>query len=205
VTPKRVASPSEAKDDRSVALAVLASVGATVNDSEVIQLATLLACAQGVADKQRAAELAQIRDRANMVKALVGVKLVTEWGERLREALLRDLRGEVWPTIGQMKRGWKAPPALATTVVTPGKGRPVDVAIERTIREFEDVLGWNWDVCAAAAFLAFNHERIRHLIEDKAKASNLPPPSFDRRGYEAIRKSFRDWDRRHGRRGTGKT
>jgi hypothetical protein len=204
VTPKRGSSPSKAKDDRSAALAVLASVGVTVNDPEVTQLASLLACAQAAADEDAKGEIAKVRDRAKMVKALAGVKLVTESGRQLREALLRDLRGEVWPTIAQMKRGWKPPPILTTTAAKRRKGRPVDVAVERTIRDFEAVLGWNWEVCAAAAFLAFGEERIRRAIEDKAEASKLPPPAFDRRSYEAIKKSFRDWDRRHRRSGKGK-
>ena len=182
----RGASPPEAKtaksDDRSAALAVLESVGVTkkLGWADVEQAGLLFKNAQAAADERDSAEAARFHDRAKMIKALVGVKLATESEKRIREALLRDLRGEAWPTIGQIKRGWKAPPPIANTAATRQRGRRVDVGIKRTILDFEAVHGWSWKVCAAAVFLS-------------------GVSTYD---YEAIKKSFRDWDRRHRNLGT---
>ena len=186
MTRKRGARPPKAetarRDDRSAALAVLASVGVTptLGWSEVVQAGLLFKNAQAAAEERDAAEAAKLRDREKMIKALVGVKLVTESEKRMREAPLRDLRGEAWPTIGQIKRGWKPPPPITNTAATRQRGRRVDVGIERTIRGFEAVHDWSWKVCAAAVFLS-------------------GVSTYD---YEAIRKSFRDWDRRHRNSGT---
>jgi hypothetical protein len=173
------------KDDRSAALAVLASVGVTpmLGWAKVEQAGLLFKNAQAAADERDAAEAAKLHDRAKMVKALSGVKLMTESEEGIREALLRDLRGEAWPTIGQIERGWKPSPSIANTAASKRRGRRVDLGIERTIRDFEAVHGWNWQTCAAAVFL-----------------SDVLTCSF-----AAIKKSFRDWDRRHRRPGTVKT
>jgi hypothetical protein len=137
-------------------LAVLASVGVTprLGWAEVVQAGLLFKNAQVVADERDAAEAAKLRDREKMIKALVGVKLVTESEKRMREALLRGLRGEAWPTVGQIKRGWKQPPPIANTAATRQRGRRVDVGIEHTILGFEAVHGWTWKVCAAAVFLS---------------------------------------------------
>jgi len=173
------------KDDRSAALAVLASVGVTPKRgwAEIEQAGLLFKNAQAAADERDAAEAAKLRDRAKMVKALSGVELVTESEKGIREALLRDLRGEFWPTIGQIERGWKPSPPIANTATSKQRGRRVDLGIERTIRDFEAVHGWNWQICAAAVFLS----------------------GVSTYSYTAIKKTFRDWDRRHRRPGTVKT
>jgi hypothetical protein len=173
------------KDDRPAALAVLASVGVspTLGWAKVVQAGLLFKNAQAAADERDAAEAAKLRDRSKMVKALSGVELVTESEEGMREALLRDLRGELWPTIGQIKRGWKPSPPIANTAASKQRGRRVDVGIGRTIRDFEAVHGWNWQTCAAAVFLS----------------------GVSTYSYAAIKKTFRDWDRRHRRPGTVKT
>jgi hypothetical protein len=172
-------------DDRSAALAVLASVGVTprLRWADVVQAGLLFKNAQVAADERDAAEAARLRDLEKMIKALVGAKLVTESEKRMREAPLRDLRGEPWPTIGQIKRGWKASPPIANTAVTKQRGRRVDMGIRRTILDFEAVHGWTWKVCAAAVFLS-------------------GVSTYD---YEAIKKSFRDWDRRNRLPGIGET
>jgi hypothetical protein len=84
VTPKRKARPPKVEtgrsDDRSAALAVLASVGVTprLGWAEVVQAGLLFKNAQAAADKRDATETVRLRDRAKMIKALVGVKLTTE-------------------------------------------------------------------------------------------------------------------------------
>jgi hypothetical protein len=189
VTQKRVARLPKAetakRDDRSAALALLASVGVTPKRgwAKIEQAGLLFKNAQAAADERDAAEAAKLRDRAKMVKALSGVELVTESEKGIREALLRDLRGEFWPTIGQVQRGWKPSPPIAHTAATKQRGRRVDLGIERTIRDFEAVYGWNWQTCAAAVFLS----------------------GVSTYSYEAIKKSFRAWNRRHRRSGTVKT
>ena len=186
MTLRRGARPPKAEtaksDDRSAALAVLASVGVTprLGWAEVVQTGLLFKSAQAAADERDSAEAAILRDRAKMIKALVGVKLATESEKRIREAVLRDLRGEAWLTIGQIKRGWKPSPPIASTAATRQRGRRVDVGIKRTILDLEAVHGWSWKVCAAAVFLS----------------------GISTYDYEAIKKSFRDWDRRHRNPGT---
>jgi hypothetical protein len=183
VTQKRAArrpkGPGTKNGDREKALEVLATVGVTptLGWAQVVQAGLLFKNAQAAANERDAAEARVQLDYRAIAQALGRVKLATEAGRRLRDCFLRDLRGETL-TLNEIRAGKTRAPILKP--LDTSRGRPVDVGIERTILGFEAVHGWNWQVCAAAAFLS-------------------GVSTYD---YEAIKKSFRDWDRRHRKPGT---
>jgi hypothetical protein len=163
------------KDDRSKALAVLALEGVTekLRWTEVKQAGLLFKGAQDATEERAAIDAANLHDLTALRKAISSVKLRTESGKRLQACLLRDFdQGTV--TIEQVRRGVKAVPLLPKNS-PPRKGRPIDVGIDRVIRDFKAVHGWSWQVCAAAVFLS-------------------GVSTYD---YHAIKKSFRDWAQRH--------
>ena len=204
MTPERGARPPKGetakRDDRSAALADLASVGATPDDDRVRALGALFRtsadydAADALAEKALDA-LEPWRDFQAIKRALDRVKLVTEAGEALRANLFRvvplrylgaePLRGrEVYVArlSGLTVRDGRVVPPIAESCKKGKRGRPVAADVEMTVLTAEVMWRWNWKVCAAAVFITC-------------------PSAYS---YAAIKKSFRDWDRRHRRPGTGK-
>jgi hypothetical protein len=177
VTQKRVArppkGPAEQKDDREKALAVLATVGVAPNDPRIAHLGNFYLKIAGFVEEQKAPDAKAQDDYRKIARALERVNLTTDSGKRIRDCFLRDLKGETL-TVAEIKSG-----RTRAAILKPSEkiklGRPVDLAIGRTIRDFGDVHGWNWQVCAAAVFLS-------------------DVSTFT---YAAFKKSFGAWNRRH--------
>jgi hypothetical protein len=199
VTPERGARPLKGepakRDDRSAALADLASVGATPDDDRVRALGAIFRtsaeydAADALADNALDA-MEPWRDFQAIKRALDRVKLVSEAGEALRANLFRvvplrylgaaPLRGrEVYVArlSGLTVKAGRVVPPIAESCKKGKRGRPVAADVEMAVLTAEVMWKWNWKACAAAVFITC--------------------PSAYR--YAAIKKSFRDWDRRHRR------
>jgi hypothetical protein len=183
------------KDDGCAALADLPA-GVKLGDPVVAQFKAFFSReAQRLANERAADAAAERRDLKALQDAIARVKLKTQWGEGLRGCLLRDLRGETL-TIKQalnllatqpsteldvcgesqpirerlVQAGWKPSPLLPPG---PNRGKPVNVAVARTVREFGDVYGWSPRNCAAVAYLscAMNvpYDKIKKVFADSAR------------------------------------
>jgi hypothetical protein len=183
------------KDDGCAALADLPP-GVKLGDRAIVQFKAFFSRkAQGLANKRAADDAARRRDLKALQDAIARVGLKTEWGERLRGCFLRDLLGETL-TVSQARRllatqpstngdasgapqsfrerlvqaGWKPSPLLP---LGPGRGKPVNVAVARTVREFGDVYGWSPRNCAAVAYLSNavqgEYTAIKRIFRDSAR------------------------------------
>jgi hypothetical protein len=167
------------RDDKAAALVVLSSVGvdpAGIGSRDLAQLSAFFREIASFEQDRKAQESQEQRDYQVLARAISKARLLTERGQQLRDCFLRDLQGNTL-TISEALRGETRSPILKP--LEKGKaGRPNDLAIERTIRDFADTKGWTWEVCAAAVFVT----------------------GADKRSYTAIKKSFRDVANRTARR-----
>jgi hypothetical protein len=157
-------------DDKAAALAVLAVWGVRPSSPKIARLGAFFQGIPAKVAEEKAAEERVQADYRAIWRALERVELKTESGTGIRDCFLRDLKGETL-TVAEVRDGKTRAPILKPSEKS--KGRPVDVAIGRTSKEFYDLYAWSWKECAAALFLS----------------------GADKRNYEAIKKSFRDWDR----------
>ena len=205
MTQKRVARPPKGettkRDDRLAALADLAALGATPDDDRVRALGAIFRtsaeydAADALADNALDA-MEPWRDFQAIKRALDRVKLVTEAGEALRANLFRvvplrylgaePLRGrEVYVArlSGLTVKDGRVVPPIAESYKKGKRGRPVAADVEMAVLTAEVMWRWNWKACAAAVYITC-------------------PSAYS---YAAVKKSFRDWDRRHQRHRTVKT
>jgi hypothetical protein len=145
-------------------------------DPELVQLAAFFQMIEPAEAKRKAAKAQEQREYQTLDRVLASLPLKTEAAQGLRDCFLHDLRGETPLTLSQHRMGLRPVRYLNPKESKPG--RPNDPAIGRTIRDFADVYGWSWEVCAAAVFVS----------------------GADKRSYAAIKKSFRDVARRTARR-----
>jgi hypothetical protein len=190
----RAPRPSK-KDDGCAALADLPA-GVKLGDPVVAQFKAFFSRkAQRLASERAADAAAERRDLKVLQSAIARVKLKTKWGEGLRGCFLQDLRGENLtlnqafkllppqpfternirgqnqPLRERLERaGWKPSPLLPPG---PKRGKPVNVAVARTVREFCDVYGWSPRNCAAVAYLSNavkgDYDKIKRIFRDSAR------------------------------------
>lgn len=186
---------SPKKDDGCAALDDLPP-GVKLGDRVIAQFKAIFSPkAQRLAKVQAADDAARRRDLKALQDVIARVRLKTEWGDRLRGCFLRDLRGETL-TVSQARRllatqpstngdasgnpqsfrerlmqaGWKPSPLIPPG---PKRGKPVNVAVARTVREFGDVYGWSPRNCAAVAYLSNavqgEYTAIKRIFRDSAR------------------------------------
>jgi len=164
------------KDDRAAALAVLASVhvipGSRYGDEILKQLASFFKTVSYAEAERQAAKAQEQREYQILARLLVSAELKTQSAQGLRDCFLHDLRGETPLPLSLHQAGLRPVPYLNPQ--KPKRGRPPDVAVRRTIRDFADVWGLTWQACAAGVFLM-----------DACTGA-------DSRDYRAIMRRFRD-------------
>ena len=163
--------PAATNDDRTAALAVLASVGVSLDSPNVTLLAGIY---RDIVSELKAQETRQRECRA-MIRALEGVKIADgplprssdererKRIEEIREGFLGILRNELPPTSRDER---------------PPRGRPVNEAIGFMIGADRSDCNLGWKVCAGIAFLLSDDWKQKH-------------------GYDFAKRAFRDWDRRN--------
>jgi hypothetical protein len=165
------------KKDMAAALAVLTAVGVDA-DSLRIKIAgeffqNVEANVKGIEFENEKVQ----RDYQKIWQSLESLKLESDRGQQLRDSLLGTLKEERFTDdeirAGKLREGRRQAP-----IPLPAEkkaGRRVDMTFAHTIQDFARLFGWTWKECAAAVYVA----------------------GADLRDYTAIKKSFRDWDRRH--------
>ena len=170
------------KKDMAAALAVLTAVGV---DSDSFRLKLVCEFFQNVEANVKGIEFEREkvqRDYQKIWQSLESLKLESDRGQQLRDSLLSTLKDERFTDdeirAGRLREGRSQEP-----IPLPSEkkaGRRVDMTFAHTIQDFARLYGWTWKECAAAVYVS----------------------GADLRDYPAVKKSFRDWDRRHP--GTGK-
>ena len=172
------------KRDMATALAVLAAVGVA---SDSVKLKLVCEFFQNVEANVKGIEFEHEkvqRDYQKIWQSLECLKLESDRGQQLRDSLLGTLKDERFSDdeirAGRLREGRSQEPIPLPSEKS--AGRPVDVSVARTIQTFKSLYDWTWKECAAAVFVS----------------------GADKRNYAAIKKTFREWHRRHGRPGTVK-
>jgi hypothetical protein len=170
------------KQDMADALTVLTAVGV---DSDSPRLKLVCEFFQNVEANVKGIEVEREkvqRDYQKIWQFLESLKLESARGQQLGDFLLRALEDERISAdeirAGKLREGRIREPIPHP--VAKRAGRRIDEAVARTLQQLAGLFCWSWKECAAAVYVS----------------------GADKRSYAAVKKSFRDWDRRNRQSGT---
>jgi hypothetical protein len=198
VTQKRGARPPRAKtakkDDRSAALAVLASVGATPDCEGVRVISDLYLETLQFLASLRAAEAAELRAARAAIRELEAVDVSSADPNCKRKLLPGTSRGHALFLAAEQ--------VIGAAKDHPRPGRPVEERIDAVL-QYGRSIDWDWRVCAAALFVSgawtLGYAFAKKSFRDWKSRNTLPAPSSDLWAEEFLKKQ-RDWKRRNKKR-----
>jgi hypothetical protein len=192
--PRQPKTERPKKDDRSAALAVLASVGVTPDDdgvfppwSQIHVLADAYLETPQFMARLRAAEVAELRAARAAIRELEGVGVSSAEPSSKRKLLPGTSAGHALFVAAER--------VIAAAKDHPKPGRPVEQQID-TVLQYGRSLGWDWKVCAAALFVSgawtLGYAFAKKSFRDWNRRNTLPALTTDLWADEFLRKS-RDW------------